>query len=275
MGYNSAMLVDIKNYRIEPGKKVRLSRFDPADEGGVVKREAKARLIELHDDMTRLQKLLYAEGKHSVLVLLQAMDAGGKDSTIRSVFGPVNPQGCKVVSFKAPNGIELAHDFLWRIHQNVPRAGHICVHNRSHYEDILIARVKNLVPPARWKKRYRHINDFEQMLSDEGTTIIKLFLHISKDYQKLRLQRRLDRPDKHWKFNPEDLIERERWDDYQQAYEIAMTRCNAKHAPWYVIPAENRWFRNLLISEVLVRTLKGLRMQYPEPTFDPGSLVVE
>lgn len=269
------MLVDIKNYRIEPGKKVRLSRFDPADEGGVVKREAKARLIELHDDMTRLQKLLYAEGKHSVLVLLQAMDAGGKDSTIRSVFGPVNPQGCKVVSFKAPNGIELAHDFLWRIHQNVPRAGHICVHNRSHYEDILIARVKNLVPPARWKKRYRHINDFEQMLSDEGTTIIKLFLHISKDYQKLRLQRRLDRPDKHWKFNPEDLIERERWDDYQQAYEIAMTRCNAKHAPWYVIPAENRWFRNLLISEVLVRTLKGLRMQYPEPTFDPGSLVVE
>jgi PPK2 family polyphosphate:nucleotide phosphotransferase len=218
---------------------------------------------------------MYAEAKHALLVVLQAMDAGGKDSTIRNVFGPINPQGCKVINFKAPNDVELKHDFLWRIHENTPRLGYLGVFNRSYYEDVLVVRVKNLVPEKRWKERYDHINHFEKMLTDEGTTVVKLFLHISKDYQKERLQRRLERPDKFWKFDPSDLAERRRWDDYRKAYEDALSRCSTGYAPWYVIPAERRWYRNLLIARVLVQTLESLKMQYPEPKFDPKTMVVE
>jgi PPK2 family polyphosphate:nucleotide phosphotransferase len=178
------------------------------------------------------------------------------------------------VSFKAPNDVELGHDFLWRIHQNTPRRGHITVFNRSHYEDVLIVRVKQLVPEKRWQARYDHINAFEELLHDEGTVVLKFFLHISKDYQKDRLQRRLERPDKRWKFNPTDLVERARWADYQQAYADALSRCSTRHAPWYVVPAEKRWFRNLLVLRVIVDTLEDLKMAYPKVDFDPGRIVI-
>jgi PPK2 family polyphosphate:nucleotide phosphotransferase len=207
--------------------------------------------------------------------VFQAMDAAGKDSTTRRVFGPVNPQGCRVIGFKAPSSLELAHDYLWRIHQHVPQRGMISVFNRSHYEDVLIVRVRGLVADEVWRKRYDHINDFERMLADEGVTILKFFLHISRDYQKRRLQRRLDKPDKHWKFNPADLVSRAQWDDYRRAYEDALGRCSAAHAPWYVVPAENRAFRDLLVAQVVVDALEGLDMRYPEPDYDPAAVRIE
>jgi PPK2 family polyphosphate:nucleotide phosphotransferase len=209
-----------------------------------------------------------------LLVVLQAMDAAGKDSTVRSVFEPINPQGCTVTSFKAPSSLERSHDFLWRIHHTVPARGMIGVFNRSHYEDVLIARVRNLVPDKVWKKRYDHINDFEHMLHDEGVVIRKFFLHISKDYQRERLALRLADPEKHWKFNPADLDERELWPQYQKAYDEVLTRCSTPWAPWYIVPAEKRWFRNLLITEVLVHTLRDLKLKFPKPTFDPATIVL-
>ncbi len=264
----------IDRYRVEPGSRVRLKSFPTDDRGHLDKPEGVAGLQKVRERLVALQELLYAEGHHAVLVVLQAMDAGGKDSTIRSVFSALNPQGCKVVSFKAPNDVERRHDFLWRIHENTPRLGYIGVFNRSHYEDVLIARVKNLVPEKRWRARYDHINAFEEMLHDEGTTVIKFFLHISKDYQKRRLERRLADPAKHWKFDPSDLAERERWDEYQAAYEEALERCSTKHAPWYVIPAERHWYRNLLVATALAETLESLDMHYPKPTFDPKQIVI-
>lgn len=260
--------------QVKPGTDVDLAKMPTDDDGGLDKSAAEAEFAELTERLVGLQKLLYAEGKHALLVVLQAMDAGGKDSTIRSVFGPINPQGCKVVSFKAPNEHELSHDFLWRIHQNVPRCGYIGVFNRSHYEDVLIVRVKGLVPEKRWRQRYAHINAFEEMLHDEGTTVVKFFLHISKDYQKKRFEKRLADPAKHWKFNPADLAERERWDDYMAAYAEAISRCSTKHAPWHIIPAEHRWYRDLLIARVLVHTLEELDMHYPKVDFDPQSIVI-
>jgi PPK2 family polyphosphate:nucleotide phosphotransferase len=262
-------------YRIGPDAKVKLADYPPDDDGGVDKADALKEFAKLSDRLVELQELMYAEAKHALLVVLQAMDAGGKDSTIRNVFGPINPQGCIVINFKAPSDVELKHDFLWRIHQNAPRLGYIGVFNRSHYEDVLIVRVKNLVPKKQWQTRYEHINEFESMLTDEGTTIVKFFLHISKDYQKERLQRRLDKPDKLWKFNPVDLAERARWHEYREAYEEAMSRCSTEHAPWYVIPAERKWYRNLLIARILVRTLESLDMKFPKPTFDPKTIRIE
>jgi len=261
-------------YRVDPDGSVDLCRFKADDDGGWSKDDGKKEFARLADRFRQLQELLYAEGRHALLVVLQAMDAGGKDSTIRNVFGPINPQGCRVKNFGPPNDVELKHDFLWRIHENTPRRGYIAVFNRSHYEDVLIVRVKKLVPEKRWRARYRHINTFEEMLHDEGTTVLKFFLHISKDYQQKRLQRRLDKPDKLWKFNPADLVERSRWDEYQKAYEEALSRCSTKHAPWYVIPAEKRWFRNLLISQIVVDKLESLDMKYPEPNFDPAEIVI-
>ncbi len=262
-------------YRVKPGSKVDLSRYKTDDNGGLTKADGQAEFASLVDRFSKLQDVLYAEGKHALLVVLQAMDAGGKDSTIRNVFGPINPQGCVVTNFKAPTDEELGHDFLWRVHANTPRRGYISVSNRSHYEDVLIVRVKGLVPEKRWKSRYDHINSFEELLyEDGGTTIIKFFLHISKDYQGKRLQRRLNKPDKLWKFNPADLVERNRWDDYQRAYEEALSRCSTRHAPWYIIPAERRWYRNLLIAETIVDTLESLGMKYPEPSFEPKDIVI-
>ncbi len=266
---------DLKHYRVRPGSKVNLKEFATADDGGMVESDARERFEKLKGRMEDLQEVLYAQCQHALLVVVQAMDTGGKDSTIRSVFTGFNPAGCRVANFKAPNETERLHDFLWRVHQRAPRLGQIVVFNRSHYEDVLIARVRELVPKTRWKKRYQHINDFEAMLSDEGVHIVKFFLHISKGYQKQRLQKRLDNLNKHWKFDPGDLAERARWDDYQAAYEEAMERCSTERAPWYVIPAETRWFRDLLISRVLVETLESMDLRYPPSSIDPTTIVID
>ena len=209
------------------------------------------------------------------MVVLQAMDTGGKDGVIRHVFDGVNPQGVKVASFKKPTPIELSHDYLWRVHQNTPGKGEIVIFNRSHYEDVLVVRVHNLVPPEVWQKRYDHINAFERMLTDEGTKIVKFFLHISKDEQKERLQARLDTPDKQWKFAIGDLKERALWGDYTQAYEVALSKTSTEWAPWYVVPANRKWYRNLVIGTVMVQTLQGFGMQYPEAEAGLDSVVIE
>jgi len=203
------------------------------------------------------------------------MDASGKDGTIRHVMYGVNPQVCSVTSFKAPTSEELDHDFLWRIHNAVPPRGEIGIFNRSHYEDVLIVRVHDLVPKTVWSARYEQINDFEKMLSKNNVTILKFFLHISKDEQKERLQERLNDPTKNWKMNPEDLKERELWDDYQKAYEVAIEKCSTKYAPWYIIPANKKWFRNIAVSEIIIETLENLKMKFPKPAFDPSTIVVE
>jgi PPK2 family polyphosphate:nucleotide phosphotransferase len=268
-------MLDTTHYRITPRSKVRLARFKTKDDGGLEQSAAEAQFEKLTRRLADLQELMYAQSRHALLVVFQAMDAGGKDSTIRHVFAPVNAAGCYVVSFKRPTEPELARDFLWRVHAVVPPKGNIAVFNRSHYEDVLVARVKQLVPERTWKRRYDHINAFEQLLTDGGTTVVKFFLHISKDYQKERLQRRLDKPEKWWKFNPADLEERARWDDYQDAFADALSACSTPHAPWYVVPAERRWFRDLLVAHVLVDALESLDMKYPEPTFDPKAVTIE
>jgi PPK2 family polyphosphate:nucleotide phosphotransferase len=265
---------NLDKYRVAPGARVDLDSIPTDDDGGLDKDKGLELFAKETARLAELQELMYAEGKHALLVVLQAMDAAGKDSTLGAVFGPVNPQGCNVVSFKVPNELERRHDYLWRVHQQVPPRGHMTVFNRSHYEEVLVVRVKGLAPRPVWHKRYRHINDFEQMLHEEGTTIVKFYLHISKEYQRKRLQRRLDMPEKHWKFNPEDLTERQRWDDYMRAYEDALSKCSTEHAPWYVVPAETRWYRNLLVARVLVRTLESLDMHYPKPTFDAAKIVI-
>ncbi|MDR2587942.1 MAG: polyphosphate kinase 2 family protein [Spirochaetales bacterium] len=268
------MPLNTKDYRIDSNKTVKLAAFPTRYEGKLDKEEALALFAKLIEKFKELQALLYADGGKALLVVLQAMDAAGKDSTIRNVFGPINPQGCKVVSFKSPNAAELAHDFLWRIHQNIPRKGHIGVFNRSHYEDVLIARVKELVPKEQLKKRYTHINNFESLLTDEGTRIVKFFLHISPDYQKEQLQERLDTPEKLWKFSPSDIPERMHWDEYQKVYETAIEKCSSPESPWYIVPAERKWFRNLLVVQVLVDTLASMNLKYPEVTFNPKEIKI-
>ena len=212
-----------------------------------------------------LQTLLYAQRKHKVIIVLQAMDTGGKDGVIRKVFSRINPQGVRIACFKAPTPAELAHDYLWRVHSQTPEKGEIAVFNRSHYEDVLITRVRALIDDATAKRRFRQINDFEAMLTEEGVTVLKFFLHISKDEQKQRLQDRLDNPTKAWKFNIGDLTEREKWDDYQRVYEDAINATSPPHAPWYVVPADRNWVRDLYVSSVLVKTLEDLKMAYPKP----------
>jgi PPK2 family polyphosphate:nucleotide phosphotransferase len=263
-------------YRVNPGEHANLADRDPGDralfEGG--KKEGKRELETLNQRLEALQELLWAEGRHKVLVVLQALDAGGKDGTIRHVFDGVNPQGVKVAGFKVPTPEELAHDYLWRVHQHAPARGEIVIFNRSHYEDVLVVRVKNLVSESVWGQRYEHINAFEKLLADEGTTILKFFLHIGKDEQKQRLQDRLDRPDKQWKFNRGDLADRALWDDYMRAYEDALTRTSTDRAPWYVVPSNRKWYRNLVISRVIIETLEGLDMRFPAPE-DLSDVVIE
>lgn len=266
---------DTTPYRVEPGQPFHLSERATRDDGGLEKSDGKDAFQALSHRLVELQENLYAEQKRSVLVVMQAMDAGGKDSTLKAVFGPVDPAGCHVKSFKKPSDNELAHDYLWRIHRNTPKRGTIGVFNRSHYEDAVTVAVKSLAPKKIWSKRVGHINNFELMLADEGTTIVKFFLHISKDYQKVRLQRRLDRPDKHWKFNVADLEERARWEQYQDRYSEVMSETSQDHAPWIVVPAERRWFRNLLVTKVLVDTLEKINPQPPVADFDPASIVIE
>lgn len=265
----------LDDYRVKPDERVKLDRTPTRYGGPLDKEQGKQLLAHEHQRMIALQEKLYAEGKQGLLIVFQAMDAAGKDSTVRHVFNPLDAAGCHVTSFKAPSKEELAHDYLWRVHHHTPARGDLAVFNRSHYEELLIVRVKGWQPPDVWAKRYDHINHFEQMLTDEGTTIVKFYLHISKDYQKQRLQRRLDRPEKHWKFNPEDLLERAHWDDYQHAFEDVFEKCSPKHAPWHIIPAERRWARNLIVAKIVADTMEAMNPQIPAPTFDPSAIVIE
>ncbi len=253
-------------YLVEPGKKLKLSKCDTNDKGHFKDREDAEKAVAKNlAKLAELQEVLYAESKRSILLVFQAMDAGGKDGAISHIFSGVNPQGCQVTSFKSPSTLERSHDFLWRIHQHVPPRGMIGIFNRSHYEDVLIVRVHNLVPKEVWGKRFDHINNFERMLSDEGTVILKFFLHISKEEQKCRLEARLKDPEKHWKFNPEDLDERKLWDDYMNAFEDALEKTSTKKAPWYVVPSDRKWFRNWVISDMIVRAMTDMNLKFPEP----------
>lgn len=267
-----------ERYRHKPGKKLNLSAQDTNEKflsESLAKEESFAPFDLLRDELQQLQKMLYAQSKHRVLVVMQAMDTGGKDGCIKHVFSRVDPQGLNVVSFKKPNAEELGHDFLWRVHKHVPANGNLTVFNRSHYEDIIAVRVKELYPEKVWKKRYKHVIDFEQMLVDEGTTIVKIFLNISKEEQRLRLQARLDTPDKHWKFNPDDLKDRARWDDFMKTYEDVIEKTSTEDSPWYVVPADRKWYRNLCVARIMVDTLKGLNLKFPEPTWKPGDVALE
>jgi PPK2 family polyphosphate:nucleotide phosphotransferase len=251
-------------YRVEPGKRISLADFDPnTSEHYKKKKDVEAELEKHVTRINKLQDRLYAENKRSLLIVLQAMDTGGKDGTIKHVFSGVNPQGCQVWSFKKPSDEEASHDFLWRYHHRAPQRGMITIFNRSHYEDVLIVRVKNLVPEDVWRQRYHSINEFEQMLTFSNITVIKFFLHISKDEQKRRLESRLENPDKRWKFSSNDIKERRLWDDYQLAFEEAVNNCSTDYAPWYVVPANKKWYRNLVIARTLADTLEAMNPQYP------------
>lgn len=267
----------MNRYRVPADTPIDLSQWDPDTTDGFdgAKRDARKRVERLNKRLEELQELLYAQGRHKLLIVLQAMDCGGKDGTIRSVFDGVNPQGVKVASFKKPTARELAHDYLWRVHKHTPGRGEMVIFNRSHYEDVLVVRVHGLVPEEVWSKRYAHINSFEKLLADEGTTILKFFLHISPEEQRERLQERIDIPRKKWKFSHRDLEERKLWPDYQRAYEAVLSQTSKPWAPWYIVPANRNWFRNLVISEVLVQTLSDLNMSYPQPEEGLDGLVVQ
>jgi PPK2 family polyphosphate:nucleotide phosphotransferase len=260
---------------VKPGSRVRLSRLDPSETHGFVKASAEPLLDRQMKRLEELQDKLWAEGKRSVLVVLQGIDAAGKDGTIKKVMTAFNPQGCVVSSFKVPTPEELGHDFLWRIHRRTPRKGEIGIFNRSHYEDILVVRVHKLVPRSVWSARYDQINDFERTLAAGGTTIIKFFLTIDRDEQRARFQARYDDPTRRWKFSLGDLEERKLWDDYQAAFEEALSKTSTAVAPWYVIPANRKWFRNLAVATILADTIAGLRPAYPRPEDLPPNLVIE
>jgi PPK2 family polyphosphate:nucleotide phosphotransferase len=267
----------MKRYLVKPGDKVDLKKCDPNDksyfEGD--KEESKRELLKINARLEELQEMLYAENKHKILIVLQALDSGGKDGTIRHVFDGVNPQGVKVASFKVPTKEELAHDYLWRVHKHTPGIGEIVIFNRSHYEDVLVVRVHDLVPNSVWERRFKHIRDFERLLADEGTTILKFFLHIDSDEQKERFQSRLDTPHKRWKFRLGDLEERRLWNHYMTAYEEAISQTSTDWAPWHIIPANRKWYRNVVISRIIVDTLESLKMSYPEPEEDLDEVVIE
>ena len=267
----------MKQYLVKPETKVNLSKHDPNDtddfKGG--KEAALAEFEKLNGKLEVLQELLFAEHKQKVLVILQAMDAGGKDGTISHVFEGVNPAGVRVASFKAPTAEELDHDFLWRVHKQVPGKGELVIFNRSHYEDVLVVRVHNYVPPEVWKKRFDQINEFERTLAENGTTILKFYLHIDLDEQKERLQARLDDPTKRWKFRLGDLEERKLWGNYMEAFEDVLSKTSTDYAPWYIVPANHKWYRDLVISSVLVDALEGLKMKYPESEENLDGVVVK
>ena len=265
-------------HRVKPGDKVRLSAIDASDKGPfegkddpAVAREAAALVARLDE----LQEKLYAEQKQSLLVVIQAMDTGGKDGVLHSVVGPLDSRGVHVVSFKVPSEEEKSHDFLWRSHLKAPRRGEVTFFNRSYYEDVLVVRVLDLAPQSVWKKRYDLINNFEEQLAHGGTKVVKIFLHISKDEQKERLQERLRDASKHWKFDPADLQMRGHWDDFMSAYDDALSRCSTEAAPWYVVPANRKWFRNLAVAEILVDALKELDPQTPTVSWDPSKIEIK
>lgn len=246
-------------------KKIKLKKFDPADTFGYDDdQKTQAKLEKTIKRLDELQALLYAEKKRALLIVLQGMDAAGKDGTIRHVMSGVNPQGCSVTSFKVPNSEELAHDFLWRIHKAIPEKGMIGIFNRSHYEDVLAVRVHKLVPKEIWKARYDEINRFERNLTENDVKILKFFLHISREEQEKRFQERLHDPRKKWKYSKADARERKRWDDYVDAYEAVLSRCSTEYAPWFLIPSDHKWFRNLAVSQIIVETLEEFAMHYPK-----------
>jgi len=264
-------------YRVEPGSKFRIADRDPGDTSLAPdgREPVRNRTEKLTARLGRLQALMYAEHKHKLLIVLQGMDTSGKDGTIRSVFDGVNPTGVRVASFKVPSPYELDHDYLWRIHHQVPARGEMVIFNRSHYEDVLVVRVHEIVPPKVWKKRFDQINDFERMLTDNGTTILKFFLHIDKAEQRKRLQARIDDPKANWKYNSGDLTERALWDSYATAYEDMLKKTSTEWAPWYVVPGNAKWYRNLVVSTVIVEAMKALEMTFPPPGEGIVGTVVE
>ena len=258
-----------RKFYVDPDQKLRLAKLDPADKGRHETEDAARQETEHYrEKLSRLQALLYAERKHSVLVVLQALDAGGKDGTVNHVFTALNPQGATVVGFKQPTPAELAHDFLWRVHPHAPGHGEVAIFNRSHYEDVLVTRVHKLIDKATWTARYHRIRDFETELVEAGTTILKFFLHISKEEQLARFARRLEDPARNWKISESDYAERELWDDYIEAFEDAMLATSSRKAPWYVIPSNHKWFRNLAVSRIMADTMDDLGMAFPKPTVD-------
>lgn len=274
--YGVAMSRFIDKFRIEPQTKFKLSAADPdSTERLKSKEDANGLLAKNIERLAELQYRLAAEKKRALLVVLQAMDGGGKDGTIRHVMSGLNPQACRVTSFKVPAGEETEHDFLWRVHRAVPAFGELGIFNRSHYEDVLVARVHNLVPKSIWSKRYEQINAFEKMLFESGTTILKFYLHISPDEQKKRLEARVEDPAKNWKISLADMEERKYWDDYMQAYGDAIQNCSTKWAPWFVIPANKKWFRNLAVSRIIVETLEEMDPKTPKPSMDLSHVTFE
>lgn len=264
-------------HRVEPGERVDLSSRASDERGGFGGRDDPAALAQQQADaatLAELQERLFAEGTRAVLVVLQAMDTAGKDAVLRHVVGPLDSRGVDVRSFGVPSREELAHDYLWRIHAHAPARGHMTFFNRSHYEEVLVARVEGLVPEAVWQPRFRQINDFERMLVECGTTVIKLFLHISRQEQKRRLEERLRDPRKQWKFDPADVAARARWDLYQEAYQDALSRCSTEWAPWFVIPSDHKWYRDLAVTRILVEALERLDPRYPRRHIDYSRVVI-
>ena len=266
-----------KNFKLrdEDADDKPLRNGDNGDSKSAIKQEERDLTLQLTDQIAVLQEMLYAQRKHKVLLVLQGMDTSGTDGTITALFNRINPMGLRAVGFKAPSPLELAHDFLWRIHAHVPVWGEIAIFNRSHYEDVLITVVQGMIDDKECKRRYQQILDFERMLAETGTVIVKVFLHISKDEQRQRLQDRLDDPDKQWKFDPNDLVQRKKWDDYQQAYQRAIVATDTDHAPWYVVPANSKTHRNLLISTLLLEIMQDLKLSFPRPDPALSKLKVE
>jgi len=259
----------LERFKVSPGTKVKLKKFDPSfKDGHEGRKSALEEIAKYQAKLCELQDVLYAERKHSLLICLQAMDTGGKDGTINHVLSAMNPQGCRVAAFKEPSAEELAHDFLWRVHKAAPANGEVVIFNRSHYEDVLVVRVHNLVPKDVWSLRYDQINAFEKGLAEHDTQILKFYLHISKAEQLKRFKQRLDTPSKYWKISEADYTERGYWNDYVAAYEEALSRCSTEHAPWFIIPANHKWFRDLAIARIVVEHLETLKMKYPKPTVD-------
>jgi PPK2 family polyphosphate:nucleotide phosphotransferase len=266
----------VGRFRIEPGEEVQLDRFDPDDTSGFDGKSDDERdeSKRLNEKLRQLQEMLYAEHKMKVLVILQAVDTGGKDGVIHQVFEGVNPQGVQVAHFGIPSPEELDHDFLWRHHKHVPGKGELAIFNRSHYEGVLVERVHKLVPEGVWKRRYREINDFERLLSEEETVILKFYLHISKDEQKKRLQERLADPTKEWKFSSNDIPERRHWDEYMTAYEDALSETSTDWAPWYLIPSNHKWYRDLVVSQIIVKAMEKMDLHYPKLGKDRASIII-
>ncbi|MBD3672985.1 MAG: polyphosphate kinase 2 family protein [Planctomycetaceae bacterium] len=261
---------------ITPGQKIQLQDFSTRGKDFHNDREqAETELVEYRQELAEWQRALYAEGKQSLLVVLQAMDTGGKDGTIRHVFRGVNPQGVHVASFKQPSARELQHDFLWRVHREVPGRGMIGVFNRSHYEDVLVVRVENIVPRNIWTQRYELINQFEELLAHNQTRILKFYLHISPDEQLERFRKRLEKPNKRWKFSPHDLEHRKHWHRYQEAYADVLEKCSTREAPWFAVPADQKWYRNWIICKTIVETLREMNPQYPSVDWEPDDFDLE